>query len=316
MHLREVDANLLVILDALLVDASVTRAAERLGRSASAISHALAKLREIFADELFVRAGQKLVPTAKALELAPTVHVILAGMESLLRPNKPFDPSLEDRDFAAAASEAGELILVQPLRQRLKQAAPGVRLGWTPAQGADSIDALRHGRCHFVIDIEGMDVPAQDVRVLKLFDDGLVTLARAGHPLSGRRPGSAAFAGRDHIAVNSLPTIALLDRALAKRGLRCRVSTSVSSVLVGLLLALTSDALLTLPASLALLLERQFALNRVVQPLRDISLPVRLLWHSSYDRDECHQWVRMEFATLASETLAGEARPQSVAGAR
>ncbi len=97
MHLREVDANLLVTLDALLVDASVTRAAERLGRSASAISHALAKLREIFADELFVRAGQKLVPTAKALELAPTVHVILAGMESLLRPNKPFDPSRFDR---------------------------------------------------------------------------------------------------------------------------------------------------------------------------------------------------------------------------
>ena len=82
MHLREVDANLLVTLDALLVDASVTRAAERLGRSASAISHALAKLREIFADELFVRAGQRLVPTAKALELAPTVHVILAGMEA------------------------------------------------------------------------------------------------------------------------------------------------------------------------------------------------------------------------------------------
>ena len=120
MHLKEVDANLLVTLDALLVDASVTRAAERLGRSASAISHALAKLREIFDDELFVRAGQKLVPTAKALELAPTVHVILAGMESLLRPNKPFDPSLSVRDFAIAAGEASELILVQPLRQRLE----------------------------------------------------------------------------------------------------------------------------------------------------------------------------------------------------
>ena len=78
MHLREVDANLLVTLDALLVDASVTRAAERLGRSASAISHALAKLREIFADELFVRAGQRLVPTAKALELLWTADFIEA----------------------------------------------------------------------------------------------------------------------------------------------------------------------------------------------------------------------------------------------
>jgi DNA-binding transcriptional LysR family regulator len=127
MHLRKVDANLLVTLDALLVDASVTRAAERLGRSSSAISHALAKLREIFADELFVRAGQRLVPTAKALELAPTVHVILAGMESLLRPSKPFDPSETSRDFAVAASEAGELMLVQPLRQRLNRLAPSVK---------------------------------------------------------------------------------------------------------------------------------------------------------------------------------------------
>ena len=139
MHLKEVDANLLVTLDALLVDASVTRAAERLGRSASAISHALAKLREIFADELFVRAGQKLVPTAKALELAPTVHVILAGMESLLRPSKPFDPSLALRDFAVAASEAGELILVQPLRQRLAQLAPNVRAGWMPPHREENI---------------------------------------------------------------------------------------------------------------------------------------------------------------------------------
>jgi hypothetical protein len=108
MHLREVDANLLVTLDALLVDASVTRAAERLGRSASAISHALAKLREIFADELFVRAGQRLVPTAKALELAPTVHVILAGMESLLRPSKPFDPCVPASQIAehGAVSES------------------------------------------------------------------------------------------------------------------------------------------------------------------------------------------------------------------
>ncbi|ODS01686.1 hypothetical protein AUC69_05340 [Methyloceanibacter superfactus] len=182
MHLKEIDANLLVTLDALLVDASVTRAAERLGRSASAISHALAKLREIFADELFVRAGQRLVPTAKALELAPTVHVILAGMESLLRPNKPFDPTLSVREFAAASGEAGELILVEPLRQRLQSLAPSVKLSWTPSSRAEDIDALRNARSHFVIDIEGTAVAAPDVRVAKLFDDTLVTLARPATP--------------------------------------------------------------------------------------------------------------------------------------
>jgi DNA-binding transcriptional LysR family regulator len=301
MHLREVDANLLVTLDALLVDASVTRAAERLGRSASAISHALAKLREIFADELFVRAGQKLVPTAKALELAPTVHVILAGMESLLRPSKPFDPSLAARDFAIAASEAGELILLQPLRQRLAQAAPSVRAEWMPSHREENVEALRAGRCNFVIDIEGLAVQAPDIRVSKLFDDKLVTLARPGHPLAKRKPKAVAFAEADHIEVNSFPALELIDRALAAERTSCRIAARVSSVLVGLLLALNSDALLTLPASLASILERQFGLLRIHQPFTRVGFPLRLFWHSSYDRDECHEWVRGQIGTLARE---------------
>jgi DNA-binding transcriptional LysR family regulator len=301
MHLKEVDANLLVTLDALLVDASVTRAAERLGRSASAISHALAKLREIFADELFVRAGQKLVPTAKAMELAPTVHVILAGMESLLRPNKPFDPSETSRDFAVAASEAGELILLQPLRQRLRPQAPRVKVGWMPSHREENTEALRNGRCHFMIDIEGAVMQAPDIRVLKLFDDTLVTLARQKHPLAKRGAKPDMFAAADHIEVNSLPVIELLDRELGADKLSCNVSSRVSSVLVGLLLALNSDALLTLPASLASILETQFGLLRIQQPFGPIAFPLRLMWHSSYDRDECHEWVRGEFANLARE---------------
>jgi DNA-binding transcriptional LysR family regulator len=301
MHLREIDANLLVTLDALLVDASVTRAAERLGRSASAISHALAKLREIFADELFVRAGQRLVPTAKALELAPTVHVILAGMESLLRPNKPFDPSETSRDFAVATSEAGELMLVQPLRQRLQRLAPSVRVGWTPSNRTDDTDALRSGRSHFVIDIESVPLHAPDIRVIKLCDDTLATLARPGHRLARAKPKAAAFAASGHIAVHGLPTIELIDRELAAKKLSCTVTSRVSSMLVGLLLALNSDALLTVPASLAAILERQFKLSRVRQPFRPIAFPLRLMWHSSYDRDECHAWMRGEFTALAHE---------------
>ncbi len=284
----------------------MTRAAERLGRSASAISHALAKLREIFADELFVRAGQRLVPTAKALELAPTVHVILAGMESLLRPSKPFDPSDSMREFAVAASEAGELMLLQPLRQRLRPQAPSVHVDWMPSHAEENTDALRQGRCHFVIDIENAPVQAPDIRVLKLFDDRLITLARPRHRLAKRRPTTNLFAGADHIEVNSLPAIQLIDRQLGAEKLACNVSSRVSSVLVGMLLALNSDALLTLPASLASILETQFGLVRIAQPFGAVAFPLRLMWHSSYDRDECHAWVRAEFANLAREMESAE----------
>ena len=299
MHLREIDANLLVTLDALLVDASVTRAAERLGRSASAISHSLAKLREIFADELFVRAGQKLVPTAKALELAPTVHVILAGMESLLRPSKPFDPAETSRDFAVATCEAGELMLLQPLRQRLQDRAPSVRVGWVAARGEDDVDDLRNGRSHFVIDIEGVSPQAPDIRVLKLGDDTLVTLARPRHRLARAAPKASTFAAAGHIAVHGLPAQDRLDRALGAHKLVATVTSRVSSLLSGLLLALNSDALITVPGSLAASLETQFGFKRVRQPFPPILLPLRLMWHSSYDRDECHAWVRAELAKLA-----------------
>jgi len=301
MHLKEVDANLLVTLDALLVDASVTRAAERLGRSASAISHALAKLRELFDDELFVRAGQRLVPTARAQELAPTVHVILAGMESLLRPNKPFDPSLTMRAFAAASSEAGELILIEPLRKRLQEAAPSVRVEWTPSHEEAVIDELRNARCHFVIDIMGENAEAPDLRTAKLFDDALATLARPGHPFSKRRPNGEAFAAAEHVAVHSLPGFQGLSDRLGQAGLSIRHTSQVSSALVGVMATLNSDALLTLPASLASLLERQFGLSRIAQPIEPVTFPVRLLWHTSYDRDECHQWLREEFSVLAQE---------------
>jgi len=301
MHLREIDANLLVTLDALLVDASVTRAAERLGRSASAISHSLAKLREIFADELFVRAGQRLVPTAKALELAPTVHVILAGMESLLRPAKPFDPTSTARDFAIASGEAGELVLVQPLRRRIEHVAPSIRVNWTPGYAADAFEALRQGNSHFLIDIEGTPIPAPDIRVARLFDDTLVTLVRPEHKFAARKPSAAAFANAAHIEIDSLPTLPLLDGALAKYGESAKIASRVSSVLVGLLLVLNGDFLLTVPLSLAAILEKDFKLIRVAQPFESVTIPARLLWHSSYDRDECHQWVRDELVRLARE---------------
>lgn len=304
MHLKEVDANLLVTLDALLVDASVTRAAERLGRSASAISHALAKLRELFDDELFVRAGQRLVPTARAQELAPTVHVILAGMESLLRPNKPFDPSLTMRAFAAASSEAGELTLIEPLRKHLHERAPSVRVDWTPAHTEAIIDDLRNARCHFVIDIMGESADVPDVRATTLFDDALATLARADHPFAKQRPKADAFGAAEHVSVHSLPSFRGLEDKLGPAGRAMQRISQVSSALVGVMATLNGDALLTLPASLARLLEQRFRLARIRQPIEPVTFPVRLLWHTSYDRDECHQWLRGEFAHLAKELTA------------
>jgi DNA-binding transcriptional LysR family regulator len=179
--------------------------------------------------------------------------------------------------------------------------APSVRVTWTPVNREETIDALRNARSHFVIDIEEAPVSAPDFRVLKLFDDTLATLARPGHPFAAQKPRAAAFAEADHIAVNTLPTLALMDKTLAEQRLTCNVASHVSSALVGVVAVLSSDALLTLPSSLSTILEKQFGLVRVVQPLPPPALPLWLMWHSSYDRDECHQWVRGELAKIAQD---------------
>jgi len=106
------------------------------------------------------------------------------------------------------------------------------------------------------------------------------------------------------VAVNSLPALGLLNEALARQGLSCNASSYVSSALVGVLVVLNSDALLTLPSSLASILEKQFGLARVVQPVPAVDFPLRLIWHSSYDRDECHQWLREELSQIAQDIAA------------
>jgi DNA-binding transcriptional LysR family regulator len=128
-----------------------------------------------------------------------------------------------------------------------------------------------------------------------------VTLAKPKHEFATRKPNVGGFANAAHIEVDSLPALRLLDGALATHGETVRIASKVSSVLVGLLLVLNSDFLLTVPASLAAILEKDFELIHVAQPFEPATMAARLLWHSSYDRDECHQWVRDELVRLARE---------------
>ncbi len=295
MYLKELDANLIVVLDALLIDASVTRAAERLGRSPSAVSHALSHLRVIFADELFVRAGQRLVPTARASSLAPAVHVIVSGMESLLRPETPFDPATQERSFMLACSETREVTLLDGLRQRLAQAAPSIGLRWQAPQDPSYVEDLRSGSIHFLI-LEGL-IPGEmgDICVAHLCDDGYVTLARAGHVLTENRPKRSAGRNFPYILIAAPAWRPDPVRAhLEALGVDLSRSREASSVLAGLILAARNDHLIIVPkAILEAGLRLGLAPVEVNMP-PPLTVPVSLCWHRSHDRDECHQWMRAQ----------------------
>ncbi len=293
MHLKEIDANLLVVLDSLLVDASVTKAAERLGRSPSAVSHALANLREIFQDDLFVRAGQRLVPTAKATELAPTVHVLCAGIEGLLRPTVPFEPELQERTFVFACPQTYEMSVLGETRRAIRSEAPSIDLECRPFDGEQSLEDLRQNKVQFVVT---QDNPRGDVAdfVWQPFKrDHYVTVCAGSHPQAGRRLGKTAFSALEHILV--APEADGAKAALAhleSHNIAADKLQVVPSVLTALLLALESDSLATLPASTFRALGDRLGMAEIKPPFPLLRVQTYIGWHRSMDRDECHEWVR------------------------
>jgi DNA-binding transcriptional LysR family regulator len=304
MHLRELDANLLVVLDALLQDSSVTKAADRLGRSPSAVSHALANLRQLFEDELFVRAGQKLVPTARAMQVSTNVREVVARMEQLLIPDQAFDPATVKRTFTFAANEACELTLLHILRGRLKDRAPNIHLDWNLLRSHHVNDELRDGVVQFLLtDKSPNQENAADFIWQPLFEEEYVTLARPGHPLSDKKLSKQQFADADHIMITSTDgCIDELREHYRDQGIEPNVTIEASNIFSGLFLALDSYTLISVPASIARAVRKRMPFTLITQPFTPLTIKKFLGWHKALDNDEGHLWLRNEIMDLVRDT--------------
>ena len=295
MHLKELDANLIVVLDALLIDASVTKAAERLGRSPSAVSHALANLRHIFDDELFVRAGQRLTPTMKAKELAPTVHIIVSGLESLLRPTTPFDPATQERTFLIACTEMAELYLLPSLRGELHAQAPSIFIERVGPDTTQFLEELRHSRIDFALIEGGVPLDVPDMHWEKIKQEPYVTLRRYNETSKNKKITLKAFQKLPHIITQTNNTTECpLQLHLERHCSEQTLITKVSSSLAGLLLALEMDGLVTIPNLHAQIMNNYISAQEVCLPFKMPMLDIHLGWHRSFERDECHQWFRQK----------------------
>lgn len=297
VRLKEIDANLLVVLDSLLIDGSVTKAAERLGRSPSAVSHALSNLRLLFNDELFVRAGQKLVPTARATELAPTVHIICAGIQSLLRPNVPFEPSSQERTLKIASPALYQGGIILKAHTAIQAEAPGIDLQWRTNAPRDIILSLREDRVDIAITDELPATDASDIVHQKLMAEPFVCVGSKRHPLAGKRAGKKRFCTFAHVIVShgedqSDP----ISEHFAQNEMVFDEALKSPTVLPALLLARDAKFLVTLPRSIAQEFMAAFELVEIHQPAPMLNMDVYLVWHRSNDNDECHQWVRSKLA--------------------
>lgn len=283
------DFNLLVTLDAVLAEGSVARAARRLRLSPSAMSRALARLRETTGDPLLVRAGRGLVPTPRAVELRDRVRQLVQDGESVLRPAERLDPAKLVRTFRLRTSEGFVENFGPGLIARVLAEAPGVRLCFMQKPDKDSAP-LRAG----IVDLETGVVEsttAPELRVQALFRDRYVGAVRSGHPLSKGSITPSRYAAGRHIFVSrdGLDK-GPMDESLLSSGLERQVVTIVGGFSTALGLARASDLIATVP-------------ERHTGNLRDgmhsfplpVSVPaftVSLIWHPRLDADPAHRWLR------------------------
>lgn len=283
------DLNLLVTLDVLLAEGSVARAARRLRLSPSAMSRALARLREATGDPLLVRAGRSLVPTPRAHELRERVSLLVQDAEAVLRPTEKLNLKQLDRTFTLRTSEGFVENFGAPLIARIREEAPRVRLCFLQKPDKDST-ALRSG----IVDLETGVVEkttAPELRVQALFVDHYVGVVRTGHPLSKGKMTAARYAGGKHISVSRQGLEkGPFDEVLETSGLQREVVVTVGGFSTALGLARASDLIASVP-------ERHTGNLRAGMhtfPL-PFSLPtftVSMLWHPRLDADPAHRWLR------------------------
>jgi DNA-binding transcriptional LysR family regulator len=283
------DLNLLVTLDVLLTEGSVARAARRLRLSPSAMSRALARLRETTGDPLLVRAGRGLVPTPRALELRERVGRIVQDAEAVLRPAETLDLARLVRTFTLRTSEGFAETFGPGLIARVGQEAPGVRLFFLPKPDRDSAP-LREGSVDLETGVVGKTT-GPEVRAQGLFRDRFIGVVRAGHPLSKGEVTPARYAAGRHILVSRRGLDGgPIDEALEQWGLAREVATMVGGFSTALALARTSDLITTVP-------ERHTGGLRTgmlsfALPFSVPEITVSLLWHPRLDADPAHRWLR------------------------
>ena len=292
------DLNMLFTLDALLAEGSVARAARRLQLSPSAMSRALARLREATGDPLLVRAGRDMVATPRALELRGQVRQLVQDGEAALRPvEKPRLDQLK-RSFTIRASEGFVENFGPALIARVGAQAPGVRLRFVQKVDKDSTP-LREGLVDMETGVIGEGM-GPEVRVQALFRDRFVGAVRPEHALARGPIDAARYAGRRHVLVSRRNRdTGPVDEALAPLGLQRDIVAIVGGFAAALALARTSDLVATVP-------QRHTSTMRAGMfcfelPFDVPAIAVSLMWHPRLQADPAHQWLRETLRAVCAQ---------------
>ncbi|WP_322102280.1 LysR family transcriptional regulator [Paraburkholderia sp. J41] len=297
MDTKRLDLNLLVTLEALLVEKNVTRAARRLHLSQPAVSAQLARLRDLFGDALLIPAQRGMTTTALADSLLAPLRDALDQVRGTVSRHGRFDPARTPLTVAIACTDYLQAALVQPLVLQLRQHAPGVRIALRTLDMPRLGTHMAHGEVDLALMTPGDAPPG--LRSRHLFDERYVLIGRRDHPKLRRKLTAAQFAQLEHVIVSlrggdfTTP----VDGALTTLGLRRNVVLSATSFLFVPNMVARSNLVALVPWRLVR--DQQETLRIVECPVPVAGFAVSMLWHERSHAHAGHRWVRETLGALA-----------------
>jgi DNA-binding transcriptional LysR family regulator len=301
MDTRRLDLNLLVTLEALLIEQNVTRAAARLHLSQPAVSAQLGRLRAVFNDPLLIPAQRGMTPTAKALELLVPLRQALDQVRVAVTTHLNFEPATASLTVSIACTDYVQAALIKHIVVAMRREAPGVRIALRILDVPQLELQMTHGEVDLaVINMNGAP-PA--LRSQHLYDEGYVLIGRRGHPSLRADLSVDEFAQLEHVVVSlrggGFSTS--VDNALVARGQRRNVVLSASSFLPVPELVAQSDCVALVPSRLVE--GRGEQLLWVDPPLPVEGFAIGMFWHERSDGHAGFRWVR-EFIALVADSRA------------
>lgn len=288
--LRRIDLNLLVILDAMLRERHVTRAAQSVGLSQPAMSSALARLRHALGDELFVRTATGMQPTPRAIALIEPVRQALGQIARLLEPDHGFDPCTSVRRYVVRLSDLLGYILLPRLVSEIARTAPHVSLDVVHLSPLQTSDALERDEVDVAVST-GL-AHSSSICHRELFPDRMVCVMRAGHPLASRKLTLDRFLASRHLKVSMSPTdTRFVDDVLASWNTPRNVALNVPHWLLVPRVLEQTDYMAVMPETFAA------AIADATLVVRDLPLAAKpfdwcLYWHRRQDNDPGSLWLR------------------------
>jgi len=304
VNLGHIDLNLLVHLDALLRERSVTRAAIRIGIGQSAMSHNLARLRDLFDDELLTRGSDGMRLTPRATTLLEPVQTTLTQVQALVSRDQAFDPATAVRTFRLGLPDSMEILIMPALLARIREVAPGIHLRLYNLDASRLLDDLDADEVDLAIGYEGFQPGQFHHKRRKLFAETYLCMFNAEK--AGITPPISLedFVRLPHVLTSLRPgrsVRGIVDDALEKLGLRRTVVLTTPRFLTVPSLVARAPVIVTMQARLARLFAAEFGLTLSPLPVELHEVTVSLLWHRSYDHDPAHAWLRDQLAELVAE---------------